>query len=39
MAARPELGEDVLSRLSLAELEALETGLRAISRELRPDRG
>ncbi|WP_230673139.1 MarR family winged helix-turn-helix transcriptional regulator [Rathayibacter sp. Leaf248] len=35
MAARPELGEDVLSRLSLDELEALETGLRAISRELR----
>ncbi|MBF4632570.1 MarR family transcriptional regulator [Clavibacter michiganensis subsp. phaseoli] len=35
MAARPELGEDVLSRLSLEELKALETGLRAISRELR----
>ncbi|MCJ1674660.1 MULTISPECIES: MarR family transcriptional regulator [unclassified Rathayibacter] len=38
MAARPELGEDVLSRLSLEELEALETGLRAISRELRVSR-
>lgn len=38
MAARPELGEDVLSRLSLDELEALETGLRAISRELRNTR-
>ncbi|GAA1230008.1 DNA-binding MarR family transcriptional regulator [Microbacterium phyllosphaerae] len=37
MAARPELGEDVLSRLSLEELEALETGLGAISRELRRD--
>ncbi|KZX20569.1 MarR family winged helix-turn-helix transcriptional regulator [Rathayibacter tanaceti] len=35
MAARPELGEDVLARLSLEELKALETGLRAISRELR----
>ncbi|WP_148060096.1 MarR family winged helix-turn-helix transcriptional regulator [Rathayibacter sp. PhB152] len=38
MAARPELGEDVLSRLSQEELEALETGLRAISRELRGPR-
>ncbi|KQQ03452.1 MULTISPECIES: MarR family winged helix-turn-helix transcriptional regulator [unclassified Rathayibacter] len=38
MAARPELGEDVLSRLSQDELEALETGLRAISRELRAPR-
>ncbi|TWX34133.1 MarR family transcriptional regulator [Frigoribacterium sp. ACAM 257] len=38
MATRPELGADVLSGLSLDELEALEIGLRAISRELRPDR-
>ncbi|MDU0328430.1 MarR family transcriptional regulator [Microbacterium sp. KSW2-21] len=38
MAARPELGEDVLLRLTQAELEALETGLRAISRELREPR-
>ena len=38
MAARPELVEDVLSGLSLDELEALETGLRAISRELRGTR-
>ncbi|MWV60311.1 MarR family winged helix-turn-helix transcriptional regulator [Rathayibacter sp. VKM Ac-2754] len=38
MAARPELGEDVLSRLSEDELEALATGLRAISRELRAPR-
>lgn len=34
LAARPELGSDVLDGLSTTELEALETGLRAISREL-----
>jgi len=39
MAARPELGEDVLARLTLAELQALRTGLGAIARELRGDRG
>ncbi|GAA2078323.1 MarR family winged helix-turn-helix transcriptional regulator [Microbacterium hatanonis] len=38
MATRPELSEDVLSRLSQDELEALVTGLRAVSRELRPAR-
>ncbi|WP_405375159.1 MULTISPECIES: MarR family winged helix-turn-helix transcriptional regulator [unclassified Microbacterium] len=37
MAARPELGADVLSRLTVDELQALETGLRAISRELRTE--
>lgn len=35
MAARPELGGNVLNGLSLDELRALETGLRAVSRELR----
>jgi DNA-binding MarR family transcriptional regulator len=35
MAARPELGLDVLDGLSEEELEALELGLRAVSRELR----
>lgn len=34
LAARPELGEEVLDGLSLDELKALETGLRAIEREL-----
>lgn len=35
MATRPELGGDVLAGLTLDELQALETGLGAISRELR----
>lgn len=35
MAARPELGGNVLNGLSLKELRALETGLSAVSRELR----
>lgn len=35
MAARPELGGNVLSGLTLEELRALETGLSAVSRELR----
>ncbi|BCW45149.1 MarR family transcriptional regulator [Arthrobacter sp. StoSoilB5] len=35
MAARPELGGEVLAGLSVDELRALETGLRAVSRELR----
>ena len=35
MATRPELGGDVLAGLTVDELRALETGLRAISRELR----
>jgi DNA-binding MarR family transcriptional regulator len=35
MAARPELGAEVLARLSTAELRALETGIHAINRELR----
>lgn len=35
MAARPELGGNVLNGLSLDELRALETGLSALSRELR----
>jgi DNA-binding MarR family transcriptional regulator len=39
MAARPELGGDVLAGLSISELRALETGLRAVSRELRSPRG
>ncbi|MCP3425195.1 MarR family transcriptional regulator [Rothia sp. AR01] len=34
LAARPELGEEILSRLSLTELNALEVGLSAINREL-----
>ncbi|MBW9120468.1 MarR family transcriptional regulator [Microbacterium trichothecenolyticum] len=34
MAARPEMGADVLRGLDLAELEALETGLRAVNREI-----
>lgn len=39
MAARPELGGDVLAGLTVDELRALETGLRAVSRELRGPRG
>ena len=39
MAARPELGGDVLAGLTVSELRALETGLRAVSRELRNPRG
>lgn len=39
MAARPELGIDVLHGLSDEELAALEMGMRALSRELRSDRG
>ncbi|PRB41050.1 MarR family transcriptional regulator [Arthrobacter sp. MYb23] len=35
MAARPELGGEVLAGLTLEELRALETGLRAVGRELR----
>lgn len=35
MAARPELGGDVLAGLTVDELRALEFGLRAVSRELR----
>ncbi|MDR6436614.1 DNA-binding MarR family transcriptional regulator [Paenarthrobacter nicotinovorans] len=35
MAARPELGGEVLAGLTLEELKALETGLRAVGRELR----
>lgn len=34
MAARPEMGTDILDGLSLDELESLAVGLRAISREL-----
>jgi len=34
LGARPELGDDVLAGLSLAELQALEVGMRAINREL-----
>lgn len=34
LAARPELGGDVLARLSLEELRALETGMRAVNREI-----
>jgi hypothetical protein len=34
MAARPEMGADILDGLSLDELESLAIGLRAISREL-----
>lgn len=34
LGARPELGRDVLDALSLEELRALETGMRAINREL-----
>ena len=34
MAVRPELGADVIQGLTLAELEALELGMRAINREL-----
>jgi DNA-binding MarR family transcriptional regulator len=34
LGARPELGGDVLARLSFDELCALEVGLRAINREL-----
>lgn len=39
MASRPELGSDVLAGLTVDELRALETGLRAVSRELRGPRG
>ncbi|MCQ6271455.1 MarR family transcriptional regulator [Pseudarthrobacter sp. R1] len=35
MATRPELGANILARLSVSELQALETGLGAISREMR----
>jgi DNA-binding MarR family transcriptional regulator len=35
LGARPELGVDVMDGLSLEELRALETGMRAVSRELR----
>lgn len=35
MATRPELGDNILARLSIGELQALETGLSAISREMR----
>lgn len=38
MAARPELGEDVLAELELDDLRALERGVRAVSERLR-DRG
>lgn len=34
MAARPEMGSDILDGLSLDELESLAVGLRAINREL-----
>lgn len=34
LAARPELGGDVLAGLSLDELRALEVGLRAVNREI-----
>ncbi|MBT2486583.1 MULTISPECIES: MarR family winged helix-turn-helix transcriptional regulator [unclassified Microbacterium] len=34
MAARPEMGADILDGLSVDELEALAVGLRAINREL-----
>ncbi len=34
LAARPELGADVLAGLSLDELRALEVGLRAVNREI-----
>ncbi|WP_230114509.1 MarR family winged helix-turn-helix transcriptional regulator [Microbacterium oxydans] len=34
MAARPEMGADVLAGLTIDELEALAIGLRAINREL-----
>lgn len=35
VAARPELGDDILDGLSLDELQALVTALRAISREMK----
>ena len=34
LGARPELGNDILEGLSVEELRALETGMRAIHREL-----
>jgi DNA-binding MarR family transcriptional regulator len=34
MAARPEMGADILAGLTVDELEALAVGLRAINREL-----
>lgn len=34
MAARPEMGADILERLTVDELESLAIGLRAINREL-----
>lgn len=34
MAARPEMGADILDGLTVEELEALAVGLRAINREL-----
>lgn len=39
MGARPELGDAVLAGLNLEELEGLELGLRAISRELQLNAG
>ena len=39
MATRPELGENILARLTADELRALETGLGAISREMRELQG
>jgi DNA-binding MarR family transcriptional regulator len=38
LGARPELGSDVLDGLSLDELRALETGMRAVNRELQTRR-
>lgn len=35
MASRPELGEDVLGRLNVNDLRALEQGMRAVSNGLR----
>jgi hypothetical protein len=34
MAARPEMGADILDGLTIDELESLALGLRAINREL-----
>ncbi|WP_157974692.1 MarR family winged helix-turn-helix transcriptional regulator [Glycomyces dulcitolivorans] len=34
LGARPELGSDVIDGLTLDELRALETGMRAVNREL-----
>lgn len=38
LAARPELGADVIDGLSLEELRSLEIGMRAVDRELRARR-